>query len=115
MPLQANVLVMFLTRRHRPVVKILCDRTKEDMPFREISAQRMIDVLNPTQLVMDAFVDQLEVSYRKIYSNLEPSYPGIISFMGRLALENFANNDAPYHDVNHTILVTQVGQEIIFF
>ncbi len=113
MPLQANVLVMFRTRRHRPVVKILCDRTEEDMPFREISAQRMIDVFNPTQLVMDAFVDQLEVTYRKIYSNLEPSYPGIISFMGRLALENFANNDAPYHDVNHTILVTQVGQEIL--
>ncbi len=62
---------------------------------------------------MDAFVDRLEVAYRKVYSNLEPSYPGIISFIGRMALENIANSDAPYHDVNHTILVTLVGQEIL--
>lgn len=73
----------------------------------------MIDVFNPTQLVMDAFVDRLEVAYRKVYSNLEPSYPGIISFIGRMVLENIANGDAPYHDFNHTILVTQVGQEIL--
>jgi len=44
---------------------------------------------------------------------LEPGYPGIIEFIARLAMENIANSDAPYHDVNHTIMVTLVGQEIL--
>jgi len=44
---------------------------------------------------------------------LEPGYPGIIEFIARLAMENIANSDAPYHDMNHTIMVTLVGQEIL--
>jgi len=51
--------------------------------------------------------------YERIYSLLEPNYPGIIGFVARLALENIANSDAAYHDVNHTIMVTLVGQEIL--
>ena len=30
-----------------------------------------------------------------------------------MALENIANSDALYHNVEHTILVTLVGQEIL--
>lgn len=30
-----------------------------------------------------------------------------------MALENIANSDAFYHNVEHTILVTLVGQEIL--
>ena len=44
---------------------------------------------------------------------LEPGYPGIIEFIARLAMENIANSDAPYHDMNHTIMVTLVGQEVL--
>ena len=51
--------------------------------------------------------------YERTYGRLEPNYPGVIGFVGRLALENIANTDAPYHDVNHTVLVTLVGQEIL--
>ena len=29
------------------------------------------------------------------------------------ALEIITNSDAPYHDVNHTIMVTMVGTEIL--
>jgi hypothetical protein len=70
-------------------------------------------MFNPTQLVIDGFVDQLQTTYRRIYGLLEPGYPGIIEFVGRLALENIANSDAPYHDVNHTIMVTLLGQEVL--
>jgi hypothetical protein len=70
-------------------------------------------MFNPTQLVIDAFVAELQVNYERIYGVLEPGYPGIIGFIGRVALENIANSEAPYHDVNHTILVTLVGQEIL--
>jgi hypothetical protein len=51
--------------------------------------------------------------YERTYGILEPEYPTIISFAAQLALENIATSDAAYHDVNHTILVTLVGQEIL--
>ena len=70
-------------------------------------------MFNPTDLVVDGFVEQLQAMYQRVYGVLEPGYPGIIGFIGRLALENIANSDAPYHDVNHTIMVTLVGQEIL--
>ena len=70
-------------------------------------------MFNPTQIVIESFVDELTDMYARTYGVLEPSYPGIISFVARLALENIANSDAAYHDVNHTIMVTLVGQEIL--
>jgi hypothetical protein len=39
--------------------------------------------------------------YERTYGLLEPSYPGIMGFVGQLALENIANSDAAYHDVHH--------------
>ena len=70
-------------------------------------------MFNPTQLIIEAFVGELKLMYERTYGLLEPSYPGIIDFVGRLALENIATSDAAYHDVNHTIMVTLVGQEIL--
>jgi hypothetical protein len=70
-------------------------------------------MFNPTQVVIDAFVEQLQQPYEQIYGRLEPDYPGIIGFIARLAMENIANSDAAYHDMNHTAMVTLVGQEIL--
>ena len=70
-------------------------------------------MFNPTEIVIDAFVAELKTMYHRVYGRLEPDYPDIIGFIGRLALENIANSDAPYHDVNHTIMVTLAGQEIL--
>src|SRR5271157_5668741 len=70
-------------------------------------------MFNPTQIVIDAFIGELRSMYDRTYGILEPSYPGIISFVAGLALENIATSDAAYHDVNHTIQVTLVGQEIL--
>jgi hypothetical protein len=70
-------------------------------------------MFNPTQIVIQAFINELQVMYERTYGMLEPSYPGIISFVAQLALENIANSDAAYHDVDHTIMVTLVGQEIL--
>ena len=70
-------------------------------------------MFNPTQVVIDQFVNELHEMYEQTYGILEPSYPGIMRFVGRLALENIATSDAAYHDVNHTIMVTLVGQEIL--
>jgi hypothetical protein len=70
-------------------------------------------MFNSTAVVIDAFVEELRKGYVATYTNLEPDYPGILSYVGRMAIELIANSDAPYHDLNHTICVTLVGQEVI--
>jgi hypothetical protein len=48
-------------------------------------------MFNPTQVVIEAFVHELQAMYARIYGVLEPTYPGIIAFIGRGAMENIAN------------------------
>ncbi|MCK5719364.1 MAG: metal-dependent phosphohydrolase [Thiomargarita sp.] len=70
-------------------------------------------MFNPTQLVIDGFVEQLRLAYRRNYGALESANSEIIAWAGRMALEHFANSDALYHNMEHTIMVTLVGQEIL--
>jgi len=63
-------------------------------------------MFNPTQILIESFASELRSMYDRTYGILEPSYPGIISFVAGLALENIATSDAAYHDINHTIQVT---------
>jgi hypothetical protein len=42
-------------------------------------------MFNPIQVVIDAFVRQLQEQYEQVYGVLEPGYPGIIEFIARLA------------------------------
>jgi hypothetical protein len=70
-------------------------------------------VFNATELLITAFVDELKAGYRRTYGGYKPNYEDIIGWVGSMALENIANSDALYHNVEHTILVTLVGQEIL--
>ncbi len=70
-------------------------------------------MFNPTQIVIDKFVKHIKKSYHKTYGLLDSEYPHIVTFVARLALENIANSDAAYHDTIHTIMVTNVGMEIL--
>jgi len=70
-------------------------------------------MFNFHQMMIDRFVEELHESYRQSYRMMEPQFPNIIEWTGRLALENIANSDNLYHDVEHTILVTLVGQAIL--
>lgn len=69
-------------------------------------------MFNPTMLVIDAFVEQLEQAYIRNYG-IQGGTASIIAWAGRMALEHFANSDALYHNMEHTIMVTMVGQEIL--
>src|ERR1700720_1193908 len=70
-------------------------------------------MFNATLIVVEAFIGELRTMYERTYGTMEPGFPGVISFVAQLAFENIATSDAPYHDVNHTIMVTLVGQEIL--
>lgn len=70
-------------------------------------------MFNATQILIDTFVEQLREGYHRTYGGLKTDYEDIIGWAGSMALENIANSDALYHNVEHTILVTLVGQEIL--
>lgn len=70
-------------------------------------------LFNATQLLINRFVDQLRSGYRHTYGNFHSNYGDIVAWAGNMALEIIANSDALYHDVEHTIMVTLVGQEIL--
>lgn len=70
-------------------------------------------MFNSTELLINAFVEQLQDAYHRTYGGYKPDYAEIIAWAGGMALENIANSDALYHNVEHTILVTLVGQEVL--
>ncbi len=70
-------------------------------------------MLNPTTLKADALGDVLESNYRDVFGPQEPTYAAKLGLAARLVLEIIANSDALYHDVDHTMMVTLVGQEIL--
>lgn len=69
-------------------------------------------MFNSTEILIDAFATELRKGYRRMYGGLKSDYEDIICWVSSIVLENIANSDALYHNVEHTILVTLVGQEI---
>ena len=70
-------------------------------------------MLNLQSLMIEHFVKALKDAYQQTYSLMEPQNANILEWTGRLALENIANSDALYHNIDHTIMVTLVGQAIL--
>ena len=64
-------------------------------------------------LTIKRFSQSLQEDYADAYGDTAPNFGGYLSWIGRLALENISNSDMLYHDVEHTMLVTTVGQQIL--
>jgi hypothetical protein len=69
-------------------------------------------MFNPIIIVIDAFIDELVQKYVDIFGPNEIDIQ-ILANNARTALEVIASSDAPYHDIDHTMMVTMVGQEIL--
>jgi len=70
-------------------------------------------MFNATEILIDAFVEKLREGYSRTYGGYKHDYEDIIAWAGSMAMENIANSDALYHNVEHSILVTLVGQEVL--
>jgi len=70
-------------------------------------------MVNLKKIPIDHLVKELETAYRRTYSDLSAEYGRIVAWVGRLALENIANSDALYHDVEHTVMVALAGMTIL--
>lgn len=69
-------------------------------------------MVNITQ-VIDGFIEQLQAGYRDIYGDCQRECAAAIASIASVVLAKIATSDAPYHDVEHTVLVTLTGQEIL--
>jgi len=70
-------------------------------------------MLNFEKTKIDFCVDQVKGAYRRNYSEMDQHLGNILIWSVHLALENIANSDALYHNIDHTIMATLAGQAII--
>jgi hypothetical protein len=70
-------------------------------------------MLNPQEIMIERFAEELQGAYQQHYGITEIPYGEIVAWAGRLALENIANSDILYHNVDHTMTVTLAGQAIL--
>jgi hypothetical protein len=69
-------------------------------------------MLNPAHLIADALGEELVRIYRDVFGDRDLEHPSIARTAAKLIIERIANSDALYHDSDHTVMVTLVGQAI---
>lgn len=71
------------------------------------------DVFNPRLVMATTFGDYLADTYAQHFADRRPEYAAYLRGGATLILQRIANTTALYHDAEHTMMVTLVGQEII--
>ena len=59
-------------------------------------------------------IKHLRTGYHYLYGDQAPEYAALIDPIATLTLDAIAGCDAPYHNLEHTIQVVLVGQEILY-
>ncbi|KMO28279.1 HD domain-containing protein [Methylobacterium aquaticum] len=70
-------------------------------------------MITTATLAAKALGDHLAAELQNTFGATQAPLAETVSSVARLALECLANSDALYHDLEHTLLVTQVGLEIL--
>jgi len=70
-------------------------------------------MLNFNTILINPFIKELKDQYQKSFGILDPEFENVLVSVGNSVLEIISNTDALYHNVEHTMLVTLAGKEII--
>ena len=70
-------------------------------------------MFNPAAVLAAAFGDHLAETYSRAFPEQIVPYAEFLKRSAREILGHLDNTDAPYHNSEHTIMVTLVGQQII--
>jgi hypothetical protein len=70
-------------------------------------------MLDVTTVVATALGERLACNFADAFGHREPAYAITIRAIARLVIERIASSDALYHNDQHTLLVTLVGQAIL--
>src|SRR5438270_13946715 len=79
---------------------------------REVSFVRAASMMTLPELAADAFEELLGSFMRHVYGSSQ-AYREMVLAAARIALECIGNSDALYHNVEHTLLVTLAGHDIL--
>ena len=72
-----------------------------------------METFNSTAILVDYFIDSLDTTYQRMYGSYAPEHSQVIHTAAVMAMEIIANSNALYHNAEHSMLVTLVGQEIV--
>ncbi|MEZ5558868.1 MAG: hypothetical protein R3E86_10065 [Pseudomonadales bacterium] len=70
-------------------------------------------MFNAKRVQIDGFVEHAARSYREVFPGLAGELEAALERAARTALGTLLNCDCPYHDLEHTILVTDAGMDIL--
>ncbi|MGD1952345.1 MAG: metal-dependent phosphohydrolase [Leptolyngbyaceae cyanobacterium] len=68
---------------------------------------------SPKQTLINTFISYLQSTYKAVFGIEHPDHIALLGSVAEITLDIIAKSDALYHDLEHTILVTSVGQEIL--
>ncbi|UCI08092.1 metal-dependent phosphohydrolase [Mesorhizobium sp. B1-1-8] len=70
-------------------------------------------MLNPISIMANRLGDYLSELYLQYFSHRHPEYASYMGGAARLVLERIGSSNALYHNIEHTMMVTLAGQQII--
>jgi hypothetical protein len=70
-------------------------------------------MFRPSDIVIEAFIEHLQDEFWRTFPGGTPAHCHEIAKAARVALGHIARSNALYHDLGHTILVTQIGQNLL--
>jgi len=70
-------------------------------------------VLNLPKILIDAGIGGIEKSYESLFGNRDEKWVSRARSVVRMALEKINNCDTLYHNLNHTLLVSDAGHAIL--
>ena len=70
-------------------------------------------MFRPADIVIETFIDHLQDEYWRTFPGGATEHCHAIERTARVALGQIARSNALYHDLSHTVFVTQIGQNLL--
>jgi len=70
-------------------------------------------MFNFTKATIYLCVERLQAGYRQTFGSTNSTATNLIAQVTHTAIKQIARSDAPYHDIEHTLLVALTGQEML--
>jgi hypothetical protein len=91
----------------------VCQVSRSRAALRLPGKGRVPAMLNLQKMKIEYCTSQLENSFKLNYGEMERDLGNLLVLWSHMVLENIANSDALYHNVDHTVLVAMAGQAIL--
>jgi hypothetical protein len=70
-------------------------------------------MINLQRIQIEACIEEFLIGFERNYGLWDPEYGNIGAWAAQMALENIANADTLYHNLDHAIMATMAGQQIL--